>query len=170
MTQKIDIVHVVAIDSQRCIGKDNALAWHIPADLQHFKDITTGGIIVMGRKTLESLGRLLPNRQHHVITSQADYQKSGVQIWHDIDSAILGAKQAAKTLGQSAIYIIGGGEIYQQTLPLADRLEITEVALDIQGDAFYPKFSDAFTCQQQEDWQVDEKSGVRFRFSRWLKS
>ncbi len=169
-TAHIDIVHVAAHDANRCIGKDNALAWHIPADLQHFKDITSGGVIIMGRKTLISLGRLLPKRSHHVISRDVHFNYNGAMVHHSLDDAISAAKRDAKERGQSAIYIIGGGEIYAQTLALADRLEITEVDLSIDGDAFYPVLTDDFHCTHCGDWQCDEKSGLRFRFMTYQKA
>ena len=165
----IKIVHVVAMDNKRCIGKDNQLAWHIPADLAHFKNLTAGGVIVMGRKTFDSLGRLLPKRIHHVITRDTTWQHDGVTVAHDLDTAIKNAKADASALGMDKVFIIGGGEIYRQSLPMADILEITHVQLDVQGDTFYPALPDEFKKVWQSDKQTDEKSGVEFCFARYNK-
>ena len=143
------IVHVVAKDRQNCIGKDNDLAWHIPADLKHFKEITTGGVIVMGRKTFQSLGRPLPNRTHHVITRDTAWTADGVAVAHDLSTAINNAKADAVRLGI---------------------LEITEVDLDVQGDTHYPTVTDDFKQVWQSEPQIDEKSGIGFTFVRYEKS
>ncbi|WP_294033185.1 dihydrofolate reductase [uncultured Moraxella sp.] len=166
----IDIIHVVAKSTNHCIGKDNQLLWHIPADLQHFKNITTGGVIVMGRKTFESLGRLLPNRSHHIITRDTTFHHDGVTVSHTLDDAIAAAKADAAVRGQSAIYILGGGEIYQQSLVMADRLEITEVDIDITGDAYYPVISDDFIKVAQSDTHICDKSGLAYRFVTYQKT
>lgn len=168
----ISITHVVAVDGDHCIGKDNQLAWHIPADLQHFKNITTGGVIVMGRKTFESLGRPLPNRSHHVISRNqawAEAQDDQIHVWNDLQTAINQAKQDALSRGQHEIFIIGGGQIYEQSLPLADTLHITFVDTHIGGDAFYPKDLSSFVLSDQSDTHTDDKSKLNFRFSTWHK-
>ncbi|OOR91316.1 hypothetical protein B0181_03140 [Moraxella caviae] len=165
----IDVVHIVACDRNHCIGKDNQLAWHLPADLQHFKTLTTGGVIVMGRKTFDSLGRLLPKRSHHVITRDTTWQADGVKVAHSLADAIAHAKVDAAARGLSEIFIIGGGEIYAQSLALADRLEITRVDLSVDGDAFYPADLSDFVLTWQSDTQSDEKSGVQFYFTTYTR-
>ena len=164
------IVHVVAKDRQNCIGKDNDLAWHIPADLKHFKEITTGGVSVMGRKTFQSLGRPLPNRTHHVITRDTAWTADGVAVAHDLSIAINNAKADAVRLGKDRIFITGGGEIYRQSLDMADILEITEVDLDVQGDTHYPTVTDDFKQVWQSEPQIDEKSGIGFTLQKNEKS
>lgn len=167
-TKPIKLVHVVAIDNNRCIGKDNQLAWHIPDDLQHFKRLTLNGVIIMGRKTFESLGRPLPKRTNIVITRNADYAvPSGVLTFGELEEAIAHGKTLAKNAGQSQIFIIGGGELYRQSLPLADVLEITQVDLAIDGDTFYPELGDDFVETWHSPDYVDETSGTRFRFGRY---
>lgn len=165
----IKLVHVVAISQNHCIGKDNALLWHIPADLQHFKNITSGGHIIMGRKTFESLGRLLPKRTHYVITQDKHWKADGVFIFHDIQSAIDTAKINAGNQGQDKVFIIGGGEIYKQTIHQADTLEITHVNILKDGDTFYPDIPDDFKEIWRSDMQIDEKSGLGFYFTRYEK-
>lgn len=165
----IKIVHVVAMDSKRCIGKNNQLAWHIPADLAHFKNLTTGGVIILGRKTFDSLGRLLPKRIHHVITRETAWQHDGVRVAHDLDTAIKNAKADASALGADKVFIIGGGEIYRQSLPIADVLEITHVQLDVQGDTFYPALPETFKKVWQSAQQTDDASKAKFYFARYQK-
>lgn len=166
----IEIVHVVAMDEKNCIGVDNQLPWHLPADLQHFKQITQGGVIVMGRKTFDSLGRLLPNRSHWVLTRQTDWTHEGVHVEHTLDALIQGATAEAIARGQSAIYIIGGGELFTLTLPIADRLELTHVELDVGGTAHYPAIPSEWFKTNTENEQVDEKTGVKFSFVTYRKT
>lgn len=167
----ISITHVVAIDNQRCIGKNNQLAWHIPADLQHFKRITSGGIVLMGRKTFESIGRPLPNRINHVITRDTTWQADGVTISHSLDEAIIKAKQDALDHHQSTIFIIGGGDIYHQSLSQADTLEITHVNLAIDGDAYYPEFTTDFQeiGRSETFYHTDAKQTIDFYFARYQR-
>lgn len=169
-TNALEIVHVVAMDEKNCIGVDNQLPWHLPADLQHFKQITQGGVIVMGRKTFDSLGRLLPNRSHWVLTRQTDWAHDGVHVTHTLNALIEDATAEAIARGQSAIYIIGGGELFNLTLPIADRLEVTHVALDVAGSAHYPAISSEWVKVNTENEQVDATSGVKFSFVTYRKT
>lgn len=168
MMENIKLVHVVAMSQNRAIGKDNQLLWHIPDDLQHFKRITQGGVIVMGRKTFESLPNLLPNRTHIVITRQPiDYE--GAETVHSLQDAILLAKAYVHAKQQNKIFIIGGGEIYHQSLEMADVLEITEVDTVIEGDAFYPDIDEKFIKTDETKTFYCDKSGFQFRFCTWQK-
>lgn len=166
--QGIEVVHVVAMDKNNCIGKGNALPWHISADLKHFKTITQGGVVIMGRKTLESMGRALPNRVNWVITRDPSWQFEGVKIAHSIEDALNEALTDVQHSEKASLFIIGGGEIFTQTLNIADRLELTHVDLDVQGDAHYPKISEDFQKVNSEHHQ-DEKSLVKFEFATYQK-
>ena len=167
----IEIVHVVAMDNKHCIGVDNQLPGPLPADLQHFKQITQGGVIVMGRKTFDSLGRLLPNRSHWVLTRQTDWQHDGVHVAQTLNDLLNGAAADAVARGQSSLYIIGGGELFTLTLPLADRLEITHVALDVHGHAHYPEIASEWIADDHHSAPlVDEKTEVLFRFVTYRKA
>ncbi|MFW1905696.1 dihydrofolate reductase [Acinetobacter ursingii] len=166
--QDLEVVHVVAMDQQQCIGKGNALPWHISADLKHFKEITQGGIVIMGRKTLESMGRILPNRVNWVITRDPSWHFDGTKVAHSIEAALIGAAQDAKQSNQTALFIIGGGEIFSQTLEIADRLELTHVELDVQGDAHYPAIPVSFNKIASEQ-HTDEKTGITFEFATYHK-
>ncbi|WP_130804189.1 dihydrofolate reductase [Acinetobacter ihumii] len=166
--QGLEVVHVVAMDQKQCIGQGNALPWHISADLKHFKEITQGGVVIMGRKTLESMGRTLPKRINWVITRDPNWQFDGTKVAHSIDAALIGAAQDAQQTDKKALFIIGGGEIFSQTIHLADRLELTHVALDVQGDAHYPAIPVAFQPQSREQ-HIDDKTGIAFEFVSYQK-
>ena len=138
-----EIVIIVAVAKNRVIGKDNQLIWSIPEDMAHFKALTAGHTVVMGRKTWESLPprfRPLPGRRNIVISRQADYAAPGAELANSLEDGL------ALAAADATVFIIGGAEIYQQALPLADRLEITEVDLAPEGDAWFPDIA-------ASDWQ-----------------
>ena len=166
--QDIEVVHVVAMDQKHCIGKGNALPWHISADLKHFKEITQGGVVIMGRKTLESMGRTLPNRINWVITRDPTWQFEGTKVAANIDAALHGAAQDLQQTDKRTLFIIGGGEIFNQTLDIADRLELTHVALDVQGDTFYPAIPQSFKKVHSEQ-HIDDQTGIAFEFASYQK-
>ena len=124
----------------RVIGRDGHLPWHIPEDLKRFKQLTMGHHIVMGRKTWESLGRLLPGRRHVIVSRQAGFSVTRAQVVQSLDAAL------AACTSDDEIFIIGGGKIYRQALPVTDRIYLTEVALDVEGDTVFPKI-------QSDDWR-----------------
>ena len=167
--KNFEIVHVVAMDQQHCIGKANDLPWHISADLKHFKAITQGGVVVMGRKTLESMGRALPNRVNWVITRDPNWSFEGVKVAHSIEDALERAIADAKASEKpESIFIIGGGEIFKQTMHIADRLELTHVQLDVQGDAHYPEIPNEFKKTASES-HLDDKTAIAFVFATYRK-
>ena len=126
--QNLEVVHVVAMDQQRCIGKGNDLPWHISADLKHFKAITQGGVVIMGRKTLESMGRTLPKRVNWVITRDTSWAFEGTKVAYSIEEALAQAVADVQASEKpDSIFIIGGGEIFKQTIDIADRLELTQL-------------------------------------------
>jgi len=123
---------IVAMDAQRGIGINNTLPWKLPEDMAHFKRLTTGNTVIMGRKTFDSIGRPLPNRRNIVITRNPDWRHDGVEA--------VGSVEAALALLDGATgFVIGGAEIYQQSMQLADQLIITEIARTYQCDAFFPE-------------------------------
>jgi dihydrofolate reductase len=130
---------VVATSRNGVIGKDNQLPWHLPEDLKYFKKITMGKPIVMGRKTYESIGRPLPGRTNIVITRNTSWQADGVVVVNSLDQAITVAEQACLDSGATEAMVIGGSEIYRQALDKADRLYITQVNIEIEGDAHFPE-------------------------------
>ena len=125
---------IVAMAMNRVIGIDNTLPWHLPADLKHFKALTMGHHIVMGRKTYDSIGRPLPGRTSVVVTRNRELKIEGCIIGHTLDQAI------AACNGDDEIFVIGGAELYAQALPIADRLYITEIQKAVRGDAYFSDF------------------------------
>lgn len=155
-----EIVIIVAVAKNRVIGKDNQLVWSHPADMAHFKTLTAGHTVLMGRKTWESLPprfRPLPGRRNIVISRQADYAAPGAELANSLESGL------ALAAADETVFIIGGADIYRQSLPLADRLEITEVELSPEGDSWFPEIPAA-------EWQLTAKkippvsSGTGFAF------
>lgn len=123
---------IVAVARNHVIGNRNALPWHLPADLKYFKRLTLGKPIIMGRKTFESIGRPLPGRMNIIITHERNYQATGCTVVHSIDDALTAAQ------GNEEIMVIGGAKLFEQILPRADRIYLTEIAEDFAGDAFFP--------------------------------
>lgn len=148
---------VVARADNGVIGKDGGLPWHIPADLKHFKQVTMGAPMIMGRKTFESLPGLLPGRRHIVLTRDRKWQAEGAEAAHDIDDAL------ALTDGEG-VAVIGGAEIFAMFLPHADRLELTEVHCDAEGDTFMPAPDPAVWKEMSRDHHAaaDERPAFSF--------
>ncbi|NTV69999.1 MAG: dihydrofolate reductase [Azonexaceae bacterium] len=133
-----EVVIIAAVAKNRVIGKDNQLIWNIPEDMAHFKALTSGHTVIMGRKTWESLPprfRPLPGRRNIVISRQSDYPAPGGEVADSLENALKLASTA------DTVFIIGGEQIYAQAMALANRLEITEVDLEPEGDAWFPEIS-----------------------------
>nr|UOZ96198.1 Dihydrofolate reductase [Cupriavidus sp.] len=170
---------IAAVAENGCIGKDNDLPWHIPEDLQRFKSLTTGQTLVMGRKTYDSiiarLGKPLPGRRHWVLTRQTDWQPTQAHATQvQRLSSLAEAIDQAHREGLQSLWVIGGAEVYAHALGYADLLELTEVGLDVDGDAFFPdwgteRFSAAFSAQETGPWKVSGQ-GPRYRFLRFARS
>jgi len=129
---------VVAMARNRVIGRDGALPWRIPGDMRYFKRVTMGKPLVMGRKTFQSIGRPLPGRANIVVTRDTGFAADGVTVAHGVDAAVAIARDIARHDGVDEIMVVGGGEIYAAVLPAADRIYLTEVAVDVAGDALFP--------------------------------
>ena len=152
---------LVAFDENRVIGKNNTLIWHLPADLKRFKALTTGHVIIMGRKTFESIGKPLPNRTTIVISRQVDLQIEGAIIAHSVEEAIL----KAKSLTREDIFIVGGAEIYALSLPLADQILVTQLHDIFEGDAFFPEIPlDTWEVSERERGVTDEKNAYQYSY------
>lgn len=137
----IRIALIWAMSRNRVIGRNNALPWHLSEDLKYFKRVTMGKPVIMGRKTWESIGRPLPGRTNIVITRNADSTvPEGVKVVTSLDEAIRMAENVALIEGCDEAVVIGGAEIYAQALPRADRLYLTQVHAEVEGDAFFPEF------------------------------
>ncbi|MCP3670217.1 MAG: type 3 dihydrofolate reductase [Gammaproteobacteria bacterium] len=128
---------IVAMAENRVIGSDNALPWHLPADLKHFKAMTLGKPIIMGRKTWESLPGKLPDRTHIIITANSDYAVADCVVVHSLEAALEAAGDVPEVM------IVGGAMLYRQALPLADRLYLTLVEAQVEGDAWFPEYDPA---------------------------
>ncbi len=130
---------IVAMNQQRVIGKGNKLPWHLPEDLKHFKRLTMGKPIIMGRKTWESIGRPLPGRRNIVVSGQSDLLLSGATVVASPAAALQLAMAEASANGGDEVFIIGGSAIYQSLLPSVQNLYLTEVDLAVEGDAWFPE-------------------------------
>lgn len=151
---------VVAMGKNREIGKDNQLLWHLPKDLKHFKDITSGHPIIMGRKTYESIGKPLPNRTNIVISRKKDWFEEGILIVGSIKEALKFAQKIDEN-----VFIIGGGNIYEQTMDLTDRIEVTLVDAELYADTYFPEMSEKIWQKTDEVChEKDEKNQFDFCF------
>ena len=150
---------IAALADNHVIGRDNKLPWHLPADLAHFKRLTIGKPIIMGRRTWESLPGLLPHRTHVIVTRDPDYRAEGGFVVHSIDEALAFAGDAEE------IMVVGGAELYRQCLPLASRLYLTLVHTVIEGDAVFPAYSTDEWCEQaRESHAADERNPLDYSF------
>jgi dihydrofolate reductase len=131
---------IAAMADNRVIGLDNTMPWHLPADLKHFKAMTLGKPIIMGRKTWDSLGRPLPGRLNIVVSRQTDLALEGAEVFPSLDAAVARAEAWALEQGVDELMLIGGAQLYAQGLEQADRLYLTRVALSPEGDAWFPAF------------------------------
>jgi dihydrofolate reductase len=140
---------IVAAARNGVIGNNNQLPWHLPQDLKYFKSITLGKPVIMGRKTYESIGRPLPGRANIVVTRSCDWQADGVAVVNSLEQALVEARKVLDSSAASATeaMIIGGAEIYRSALPLVDRVYLTQVDVEVEGDAFFPALPDI-------EWQL----------------
>lgn len=150
---------IVAMAENRVIGRDNHLPWRLPADLQHFKRITLGKPVVMGRKTWESIGRPLPGRDNIVVTRAQGYDAAGARVAHSLDEALAAAGDAAEVM------IIGGAGLYNQTLSLADRIYLTRVHAEVTGDIWFPDIDpEVWRVVEHETFPADERNQYGYSF------
>ena len=159
------IALIAAYAQNLVVGIDNKLPWHLPEDLKYFKRITTGKAIVMGRKTYESIGRPLPNRTNIVISRNPDFKADGVVVVPSIEAAIEHAESVNLINGEDEVMIIGGATIYEAALPQADRLYLTHVHAEVEGDAYFPKADfTQFEEKGREDYQASETNPYDYSF------
>jgi len=158
---------IAAYSKNRVIGIDNQLPWHLPADMRYFMRTTKGHHVLMGRKTYESMGVPLKNRTNIVVTSNPFYVGSGLVVVHSINEGI----KYARDNGEEELFIIGGAEIYRQSLPLLDKLYVTEIDLEVKGgDAFFPEFSlTDWTIESDQPCEPDNKNKHPFAFRVYKK-
>jgi dihydrofolate reductase len=151
---------IVAMAKNRVIGANNRIPWHLPSELKLFKSLTMGHHIVMGRKTYESINRLLPGRTTVIVTRQRDYTVEGAVVAHSMDEAL----QACR--GDDEIFVIGGADLFRETLPVADRIYLTVVDAEPEGDTFMPEFDmSEWRETSAQSFERDEKHAHGYRFA-----
>jgi dihydrofolate reductase len=158
---EVKIAIVVAMAENRVIGRDNRLPWRLPADLRHFKQVTVGKPVLMGRKTHESIGRALPERTNIVVTRDRSYMAPGCVVVHSIERALKAAE------GYEEAMVIGGTDFYRQLLPKADRIYLTLVHAEFEGDALFPEINQGVWREvERTDCAPDEKNPWPYSFIR----
>ena len=163
------ISHVVALSNNNVIGVDNNLPWNLKTDLSHFKEYTTNKVIVMGRKTYESIGKPLPNRLNYVV-SQTINHIEGAFVFDSIESAIKNARDYCKENSLDEVVIIGGGFLFRDTLPITNKLVLTKVNCEIEGDVFYPEIDlSDWVEKDSRDFIKDKDNDYNFRVSTYEK-
>lgn len=177
---------IAACSSNRVIGRDNRLPWHLPEDLKYFKEMTAGKIIIMGRKTFESLPKMLPKRFHIVISRQqkAPYENPLLKFVSSLDEAVQFAESLVGTstgrtspqasgattspnsefLWSDEVFVVGGGEIYKAALPISHRVYLTEIEMKVDGDAFFPELGAAFKLI---DKKSSQEGDVKYHFCKY---
>ena len=161
------IAIIVAASENNVIGRDGKLPWHLPDDLKFFREMTEGHPLIMGRKTFESLPKLLPNRRHIVVTHDRTYNAEGAEEASSLDEAIMFAHKDNPT---ERIFIIGGGEIFRQAMDRADVLHVTRVHAWIAGDVTFPDISPmVFEVTEKREHPADEKHKFAFTFLTYLR-
>ena len=165
MTPQSNLSLIVAVAENGAIGKNNDLLWHISADLKHFKALTTGHCIIMGRKTYESFPkRPLPNRRNVVITNNMDYREEGCEVVHSVEEAIALCKDDEQS------FVIGGATVYRQFLPLVNKLYLTKVFATFEADTFFPEIDlSQFEQTAASEVFTDEKTGLRYQFLEYRR-
>ena len=150
---------IAAMSANRVIGNNNNLPWRLPADLKRFKSLTMGHHLIMGRKTFESIGQPLPGRTTVVITHQTGFAPEGVLVAHSIDQAL------HVVAGDDEVFVAGGAQIYQQMLPRADRLYLTSIHAEFEGDTNFPEFEESdWQLISEEDYEPMKKTSIRTPF------
>ena len=158
------ITLIAAAAENNALGKDNQLLWHLPEDFKRFKQITSGHYIIMGRKTFESFPKPLPNRTHVIITRQKDYLAEGCIIAHSLEEAI------AISPKNEEVFVIGGAEIYTQSIDSADKIELTRVQTSLDADAYFPSIDlTQWKLVFEELHYKDEKHDYDYTFETYLK-
>ncbi len=155
-----NVTLVVAVSENNAIGKNNQLLWHLPADLKHFKEITSGHPIIMGRKTYDSIGRPLPNRRNIVITRQSDLNIANVEVVGSLEEAVSICK------AENEVFVIGGAEIYKESLAFANKIFLTTVHQKYEADVFFPELIKKDWKEVSKEYhEADEKNNVAYTFS-----
>jgi len=162
MSAMTNLTIIVATDSSNGIGINNTLPWHLPEDLAHFKRLTSGHPIIMGRKTFDSIGRPLPNRRNIVISRNAGWQHDGVERAASLQEAL------SMVAGVDEAFVIGGGQIFEQALPLVGKLVITRIAQNYECDAFFPELPDGAWKEVEREEHVSA-AGLPYAFITYTR-
>jgi dihydrofolate reductase len=158
--------HIVAVSENNIIGAKNELPWHLPNDFKYFKNKTWGMPVIMGRKSYESLKKSLPGRINIVVTKKTNWHPDDVFVVNDIDDAI----EKAKESDAREIFIIGGGEIFKQTINIVSKIYLTRVHATVDGDTFYPELDkEKWKLIDQQSFPADEKNNYAYTFEVWEK-
>ncbi|WP_461535753.1 dihydrofolate reductase [Spongorhabdus nitratireducens] len=159
------IAMIAAVAENNAIGINNKMPWYLPGDLRYFKAVTMGKPIIMGRNTFESLKKPLPGRTNIVITRNPDYSHDGIRVVHNTEEALSLAEDIALVNGNEEIMVIGGGQIYKELLPKADRLYLTKVAHSFEADAYFPEFDESeWTEVARDDHQTDDEPALKYSY------
>ena len=158
------ITLIVAAAENNAIGKNNKMLWHLPNDFKYFKQNTIGHSIIMGRKTFESIGKPLPERRNIVLTRDMNYRNDEVDVANSVQEVLNYCRD------EREIFILGGADIYKQTLPLADRILLTRVHSALDADTYFPELSEnEWKLLSQDSHQKDEKHAFDYTFEIWEK-
>lgn len=152
------ITLVVAHSRNRVIGRNGGMPWHLPADLARFKSLTMGKPIVMGRRTFESIGKPLPGRQNIVVTRDREFAAAGAEVAQSLDDALALAGAVEEVM------VIGGGQLYREMLPLADRILLTEIDATLDGDTYFPELGDQWREVARESRRADDRNPYNLSF------
>lgn len=151
---------IVAASRNLVIGRANTLPWHLSADLKRFKQITTGHCVILGRKNYEDIGRPLPNRKNLVLTRKANFEAPGCEVFGSLAAAL----EFARNSGEEECFIVGGAELYRQALPLCERLYLTWVEAELEGDVFLPELGSGWVQVSEEKFPADERNDYATTF------
>ena len=154
---------VVAVSDNNVIGKNNKLLWNLPNDLKYFKNVTWAMPVIMGRKTYESLGKPLEGRYNIAITNNKDWHPAGVVIVHDLKEAY----KAAEVADTKEVFVLGGGQIYAQAIGQADKIHLTRVHTNLEGDTYFPVLDKSWNLSYRVDFPKDEKHAYSYSIEVW---
>lgn len=155
---------ITAVAENNVIGIHNELPWRLPADMKYFKNVTMGHVVIMGRKTYESFGKALPGRTSIVVTRQKDYVLADATVVHSLEAAI----DKSRSSGEEEAFVIGGAEIYKQSMNVLDKLYLTRIHADFEGDAFFPELDkERWKLVKNEVHEADEKNPYNYSFQVW---
>lgn len=155
------IAMVACMSQNRVLGKDNKMPWHLPEELKYFRRVTMGHTIVMGRRTFESIGKPLPGRKNVILTRSSDYHPEGCEVVHQLEEVLA---------FQEDVYIIGGAKVYKQFLPYADRLYLTIIHEEMEGDAFFPEMGEEWKVVEEQPGITNEQNPHPYTFYTFEKA